>query len=171
MIIYLPSRSHYFPFRIASPTLTVTHSHCSGSQRRPFISLTEENVWSSPALRPLNVKLLWRSDVRRRASPNPRGSICAPRVNGPQGQTQERRIKPGGINYSGWRRLSAADKCVLQFHSCLFAAIQAEGRGRRSALVHYRALYLLKWADPFETNAIQYNWMEAAARQASERGL
>ena len=129
--------------------LTVTSSHSllsslhrftaysrrSSFLRRLFIFYFRRNVWSS---QPTPSECQAAPQVWCTAAP--RRPRRQPGLNTPQGQTSKTH-KACSINYSEWRRLSVADKCVLQFYSCSSLQFQLQGekkkkKKKRSAAVH-----------------------------------
>lgn len=104
-----------------------------------FVSVTKEKFGRAS---PLNVKALGKSDVRPCVSPAAR-SLSVP-IQQALKDKPRKTHKARSINYSERRRLSEADKCVLQFHSCFSLQFKLEGGENGAVVVHYHALYLLK---------------------------
>lgn len=120
MITYfLPhSHTHYFSFSASFHQLQslqllfFPHGY--------LFVLPKKNVWSSQS------DTLWMSSRSAGLMYGSKPGLSMPRVNTPQGQTGKTH-KARSINYSEWRRLSVADKCVLQFHSCFSLRLKPEG--------------------------------------------
>lgn len=119
LIIFL-SHTHYPPLRMASVTVAAADS------LQLCLSITAE-MFRPVSRHRLNVNLLCGSDVWQPASAHQQPGLSVPGVNTPQGQTSKTH-KAWSINYSEWRRLSVADKCVLLLYS---AAILAAGKHKR----------------------------------------
>lgn len=115
---------------------------------------------------PLNVKAaprVWCTAAPRR----PRRQ---PGLNTPQGQTSKTH-KACSINYSEWRRLSVADKCVLRFYSCSSLQFQLQGwkkrkkNGARSSV----NMHFIPTNGQKKQMHFTKNWM-ATNTKSSERG-
>lgn len=118
---------------------TVTSSHSLLSSLHRFTVYSRRGSF----LRRLFIFYYWRNV--RSSQPTPSECQAAPRVwctaaprrprrqpglNTPQGQTSKTH-KACSINYSEWRRLSVADKCVLRFYSCSSLQFQLQGWKKR----------------------------------------
>lgn len=131
------------PFLHDFPSINSSWQTLQRLLMQSFVSVTKEKFGR---VSPLNVKALGKSDVRPCVSPAAR-SLNVP-IQQALKDKPRKTHKARSINYSERRRLSEADKCVLQFHSCFSLQFKLEGGENGAVVVHYHALYLLKWTNP-----------------------
>lgn len=126
---------------------TVTSSHSLLSSLHRFTVYSRRGSF----LRRLFIFYYWRNVCSSQPTPSecqaaprvwctaaPRRPCRQPGLNTPQGQTSKTH-KACSINYSEWRRLSVADKCVLRFYSCSSLQFQLQGWKKKkkwSTVVH-----------------------------------
>lgn len=157
--LFTVTLTHYFPFCITSPPLTVNHSQCRGFWC-DCLFLSLKKMFGPFRRQALNVKPLRRSDERLCVSVGRHASkpvSRCPESTGPKDKPA-RHIKPGALiiqrRDSCRRQINVFYNSSLAFHCDLS---RRDGEKKRSEVVLYHRLYLLKWT----------NWMAAYAERGA----